>query len=74
MKETPISPEMLAIMQSLAERIEPARTNAEEAASRFGQAIEQLEAYIRQCAQLLGLPPNTHFDKPKAVFLLKDKE
>ena len=72
-KETPITPAMLGIMRTLAENLDAAHANAQAAAARFASAVEQLEAYIRQCAILLDLPDSTPFDKPKAVFIVEDK-
>lgn len=64
-----ITPEMLSIMRSLAERVDAARADFDTATQRLTAAGEQLDAYIRQCAILLGLPEDTPFDKPRAVFV-----
>lgn len=70
-KEIAVTPEMLAIMQSLADRINHARHQAAAAMAAHHASTEQLEQYIRQCAQLLGLPEDTAFDKPRGVFVIE---
>lgn len=61
-------------MLALADRINIAQADLHAVNERLAAANEQLAIYIRQCAVLSGLPEDTPFDKPEAVFLVQSVE